>query len=279
MRLLTLAILALAALACGPAEKDGIALVGGTVISGAGDAALPDAVVIIRAGEIVAVAARADIEIPKNAEIIDVSGRWIVPGFIDGHAHVARWALDRYVAAGVTTVRDMHGIKDSILGLKEEAGLGGIVSPRIFTASAMIDGPGTELGATEVERERGAPRGGRPRRRGVTSSRRPLVHSGPAQRSAGRGGHVLISHGRSPRSGGCHYRGHCGGGEHRASDRGSGSGQSLARRSVCLAPERQAARMDGVRAGVGGTRQRLTPPGGDGACRVPRGPGPDPGHA
>jgi len=151
VRRLTLAVLALAALACGPVKKDSVALVGGTVISGAGDAALPDAVVIIRAGRIEAVAARADIEIPKHAEIIDVSGRWIVPGFIDGHAHVARWALNRYVAAGVTTVRDMHGIKDSILSLKEEAGLGGIVSPRIFTASAMIDGPGTtELGATEV---------------------------------------------------------------------------------------------------------------------------------
>ncbi|MDH4349232.1 MAG: amidohydrolase family protein, partial [Gemmatimonadota bacterium] len=98
-----------------------------------------------------AVAARADIQIPKNTEIIDVSGRWIVPGFIDGHAHVARWALDRYVAAGVTAVRDLHGVRDSILNLKEEAGLGGLVSPRIFSASAMIDGPGTaELGATEV---------------------------------------------------------------------------------------------------------------------------------
>ncbi|MDH4132152.1 MAG: amidohydrolase family protein [Gemmatimonadota bacterium] len=148
---IALGVLALAALACGPAEKDGIALVGGTVISGAGDAALPDAVVIIRNGTIEAVAARADIQIPKNTEIIDVSGRWIVPGFIDGHAHVARWALDRYVAAGVTAVRDLHGVRDSILNLKEEAGLGGLVSPRIFSASAMIDGPGTaELGATEV---------------------------------------------------------------------------------------------------------------------------------
>jgi imidazolonepropionase-like amidohydrolase len=151
LRRLSLAALALGTLACGPTEKDSIALVGGTVISGAGDAALPDAVVIIRGSQIEAVAARADIQIPKSAEIIDLSGRWIVPGFIDGHAHVARWALDRYVAAGVTTVRDMHGNRDSILSLKEEAGLGGIVSPRIFTASAMLDGPGTtELGATEV---------------------------------------------------------------------------------------------------------------------------------
>ena len=152
LRRLAHGILALTVAACGPTEKDRIALVGGTVISGAGDAALPDAVVIIRNGQIETVAARADIEIPKSAEIIDVSGRWIIPGFIDGHAHVERWALDRYVAAGVTTVRDLHGARDSILGLKEEAGLGGIVSPRIFSASTMIDGPGTtELGATEVK--------------------------------------------------------------------------------------------------------------------------------
>jgi imidazolonepropionase-like amidohydrolase len=151
LRRLLLAVLALTALACGPVEKDRVALVGGTVISGAGDAALPDAVVIIKQGRIEAVATRADITIPESAEIIDVSGRWIIPGLIDGHAHVERWALDRYVAAGVTTVRDVHGDRDSILSLKEEAGLGGIVSPRVFSASAMIDGPGTtELGATEV---------------------------------------------------------------------------------------------------------------------------------
>ena len=148
---LAAAIVALALTACGPTKKDRLALVGGTVISGAGDAALPDAVVIIRDGHIDAVGSRGDLPIPESAEVIDLAGRWILPGFIDGHAHTERWALARYIAAGVTAVRDLHGDRDSILALKEEAGLGGIVSPRIFSSSSMIDGPGTaELGATEV---------------------------------------------------------------------------------------------------------------------------------
>lgn len=152
VRRFSLGLLLAAMAACGPAEKDRLALVGGTVISGVGDAALPDAVVIIRNGRIDAVGSRADVPIPESAEIVDVTGRWILPGLIDGHGHVERWALTRYLAAGVTSVRDLHGDRDSILALKEEAGLGGLVGPRIYTAAAMIDGPGTaELGATEVQ--------------------------------------------------------------------------------------------------------------------------------
>jgi hypothetical protein len=45
----------------------------------------------------------------------------IVPGSSTATPTWRAGHLDRYVAAGVTTVRDMHGIEDSILGLKEEA--------------------------------------------------------------------------------------------------------------------------------------------------------------
>ena len=148
-----MALLALAA--CTSRQKDRIALVGGNVISGAGDPVLRDAVIVVYQGKIETVAPREGFEIPKTAAEVDVTGSWIIPGLIDGHAHVERWALGRYVAAGVTSVRDLHGQQDSILTLSEEASLGGLVAPRIYSAGAMIDGPpATYQDATEVRRPR-----------------------------------------------------------------------------------------------------------------------------
>ena len=137
--------------ACAPRHKDRIALVGGNVITGAGDPILRDAVIVVHAGHIETVAPREGFKIPKSAVEVDVTGGWIIPGLIDGHAHTERWALARYVAAGVTTLRDVGGQQDSILGLREEVSLGGLIAPRIFSAGAMIDGaPAIGPEATEV---------------------------------------------------------------------------------------------------------------------------------
>jgi imidazolonepropionase-like amidohydrolase len=141
----------LAGAACEPATKDRIALIGGNVVSGVGDPVLRDAVIVVRHGKFETVAPREGFTIPKGTIEVDVTGTWIIPGLIDSHAHVERWALARYILAGVTAVRDVHGQEDSILSLREEASLGGLVAPRIYSAGAMIDGsPATYKDATEV---------------------------------------------------------------------------------------------------------------------------------
>jgi imidazolonepropionase-like amidohydrolase len=146
-------LLALAALtaACAPREKDRIALVGGNIIDGTGGPVLRDGVIVVYQGHIETIAPREGFKIPKSAAAIDVTGEWIIPGLIDSHVHVARWALPRFLAYGVTTVRDTHGQMDSIMALREEAGLGGNPWPRIYAAGAMIDGaPATYSNATQV---------------------------------------------------------------------------------------------------------------------------------
>lgn len=145
-------LLLVALAACTPRHKDRIALVGGNLISGAGDPVLRDAVIVVYQGKIETIAPREGFEIPKTATEVDVTGSWIIPGLIDGHVHTERWALSRYVAAGVTTVRDVHGTQDSILAMREQVGLGGLIAPRIYSAGAMIDGaPATYSDATEVK--------------------------------------------------------------------------------------------------------------------------------
>ena len=128
-----------------------IALEGATLIDGAGGELKRDAIIIIRNGHIETVARVNQIEVPKGAERINVAGKTIIPGLIDAHAHVERWAAGRYVAWGVTTVRDLHGATDDVIGLKHAFNLGSALGPRMFVAGAMIDGmPTTYPNATGV---------------------------------------------------------------------------------------------------------------------------------
>jgi imidazolonepropionase-like amidohydrolase len=136
-----------------------IALEGATLIDGAGGTPRSDAVIIVRNGRIEAVARVNDIAIPRGARRIDLVGKTVIPGLIDAHAHVERWAALRYLAWGVTTVRDLHGTADSALALRNDLNLGAVLGPRMFTAGAMIDGvPPTYpnaagvAGATEARR-------------------------------------------------------------------------------------------------------------------------------
>jgi imidazolonepropionase-like amidohydrolase len=126
--------------ACRRSPPDGVALVGATLFDGSGGPVLPNAVVVVRRGRIESVGTRAGFALPAKTREVDVSGRWIIPGLIDAHAHVEPWALPRYLAWGVTTVRDVHGALDSVLHLRGRVNLGAVAGPRIYSAGAMIDG-------------------------------------------------------------------------------------------------------------------------------------------
>jgi imidazolonepropionase-like amidohydrolase len=126
--------------ACRRSPPDGVALVGATLFDGSGGPVLPDAVVVVRRGRIESVGTRSGFELPARTRQVDVTGRWIIPGLIDAHAHVEPWALPRYLGWGVTTVRDVHGGLDSILRLRERVNLRAVAGPRIYSAGAMIDG-------------------------------------------------------------------------------------------------------------------------------------------
>lgn len=129
-----------------------MALIGATVIDGSGAPPRRDAVVVVRDGRIEAVTGRAEYRPRRRTTEVDVSGKWIVPGLIDAHAHVAPWALTRYLAWGVTAVRDVHGARDRILALRQRVNSGAVPGPRIYSAGAMIDGrPGTYADAIAVD--------------------------------------------------------------------------------------------------------------------------------
>lgn len=148
----TLALIAVLCAACQKQPDDVVvALEGATLIDGAGGRPVPDALILIRNGQIAAVARVNEIEIPKNAERVSLVGKTIMPGLIDAHIHLERWAVARLLAWGVTSVRDMNDNGDSAFAIRNDVNLGSITGPRVFSAGGMIDAvPTTYPGATGV---------------------------------------------------------------------------------------------------------------------------------
>ena len=70
---------------------------------------LRDRTAVIRDGRVVEVAASGDVEPPEDVTAIDARGLYLVPGLIDAHVHLRAGDMDAYLAAGVTTVRNMWG--------------------------------------------------------------------------------------------------------------------------------------------------------------------------
>jgi imidazolonepropionase-like amidohydrolase len=140
---LPLGLLLLLALAGCPAAGDGvIALEGATLIDGSGREPVRDALILVQHGHIQAVARVNEIPVPRGARVVSLIGKTIIPGLIDAHAHVERWAAERYLAWGVTTVRDLGASStDSSIALRNDFDLGSVLGPRTLTSGAMIDGP------------------------------------------------------------------------------------------------------------------------------------------
>lgn len=130
-----------------------VALVGGTLIDGTGRPEVKDSVVVLDGDRIVAAGPRAKVTIPAGATTIDVAGKSIIPGLWDMHAHVEQVEQGLvYLAAGVTTVRDMGNILDFITGVRDAIDAGKGLGPRILV-EGLVDGPGSaSLGIDKIEK-------------------------------------------------------------------------------------------------------------------------------
>lgn len=129
-----------------------LALVGGTLIDATGKPAVPDAVVVIANHRIVAAGPRAHVAIPEDATRIDTSGKTIMPGLWDMHAHFEQveWG-PIYLAAGVTTVRDCGNEFEFITAVRDELARGHGIGPQLIPAG-LVDGTGERaLGVQRVD--------------------------------------------------------------------------------------------------------------------------------
>ena len=93
-----------------------LALINGTLIDGTGAKAVPEGAIVIIGNRIIASGSRTQVQIPTNAQMIDVQGGTILPGFINAHVHGAYYyyaetLLKAWARGGVTTVRDLGDIR------------------------------------------------------------------------------------------------------------------------------------------------------------------------
>lgn len=103
--------------------------------------------VIVRGGRIAWLGPAAAARVPAGARVVQGNGRYLMPGLIDMHVHLRRADLPLYLAAGITTVRNMWG-HEEVQQLQRDVATGVMRGPTIFSASPGLDGtppqwPGT----------------------------------------------------------------------------------------------------------------------------------------
>lgn len=118
------------------------ALVGGDVVDGLSDVTWRDRTVLVDAGRIREIGPRSDVRIPEGAAVIDVTGKTLIPGLWDMHAHAnqVQWA-PTYLAGGVTTVRDLGNELEFATAFRDAIDEGRAMGPEVLLAG-MTDGAG-----------------------------------------------------------------------------------------------------------------------------------------
>jgi imidazolonepropionase-like amidohydrolase len=135
-----------------PGRRTGtFAFVGATVINGTGKSPIANATIVTSDGKIVAVGPSKKVKVPAGAQRIDVTGKYIIPGLWDMHAHYEQveWG-PIYLAAGVTTVRDVGNEYDFITAVRDAVNGGKALGPHMLLAG-IVDGDGPyAIGITRV---------------------------------------------------------------------------------------------------------------------------------
>ena len=175
------ALLLVGAAGRGQVALPAFALTGVTIVDANHPQPLTGQTVLIRNGKIDKVYADGSQPLPDSVSVIAAKGKWLLPGLIDTHVHMAtdpsgtdnRAAtlriLERMLYSGITTVRDMAGDARTLAGLSRDAWTGDILSPDIHY-SALMAGPEFFRDPRTVSSTRGGVSGEMPYMRAVSPS-------------------------------------------------------------------------------------------------------------
>ena len=129
-----------------------VALTGAKIVSMAAEdgGIIDNGVIIVDGNRIAAIGAANDVSIPENARVFDASGKTIIPGLIDAHAHGAQgtgdiipqanWSAIAHLALGVTTVHDPSSTASHIFSSSEYQRAGRILGPRTYSTGRIVYG-------------------------------------------------------------------------------------------------------------------------------------------
>tara|TARA_R110002012_G_scaffold67015_1_gene174813 strand:+ start:7776 stop:10973 length:3198 start_codon:yes stop_codon:yes gene_type:complete len=129
-----------------------VALTGARIITMAGEdgGIIDNGVIVIRDNRILAVGPAGQVSVPAGAKTVDATGKTIIPGLIDAHAHGPQgtdelvpqqnWSLIQNLALGTTTIHDPSSRASEIFVAGEMQRAGMILGPRIFSTGEIVYG-------------------------------------------------------------------------------------------------------------------------------------------
>src|SRR5712692_8955726 len=131
-----------------PARPPSLVFTHIVVIDATGAPAQSDMTVVITKEHITALGKTGTVSIPQEAQVVNASGKFLIPGLWDMHVHTAfdltpggkEICLPLFIANGVTGVRDMGGDLATLQKWRQEITQGTLVGPHIIASGPMLDG-------------------------------------------------------------------------------------------------------------------------------------------
>lgn len=102
--------------------------------------------IVIKDGKIYKIAPTSTLLLSKENEILDGTGKYLIPGLWDAHVHfayieeLAPSMFDLFLSHGITSVRDTGGKVDFVKAWKDKAMANPTVTPRVMMAGPLLDG-------------------------------------------------------------------------------------------------------------------------------------------
>ncbi|MCH4821826.1 amidohydrolase family protein [Gramella lutea] len=127
-----------------------IAFTNARIITMNDDVVIENGSIVIKGNKIEAIGNTEEVNIPNSAKIYDVSGKTIMPGLIDSHAHMGafrygltpkkHWPSYANLAFGVTTAHDPSALSETVFGISELIKSGEMVGPRLYSTGIILYG-------------------------------------------------------------------------------------------------------------------------------------------
>ncbi len=117
---------------------------GGTLIDGLGGAPVANSVIFVEGNRITAVGAAGDINVPNNAQIIDATGKFVLPGLVDAKANYNWQYGEAFIHYGVTSAMISGPRHDQGIAERDAINHGVFEGPRLYQTVIGIAGPGDE---------------------------------------------------------------------------------------------------------------------------------------
>ena len=120
------------------------------IITMNGNQVIENGVIVVNGDHIEAIGSAAEVTIPDDCKIIVATGKTIMPGLVDSHAHIGgfraglpvqnNWQFAANLAYGVTTAHDPSANTETVFTLSELQKAGELVGPRIYSTGFILYG-------------------------------------------------------------------------------------------------------------------------------------------